>query len=85
TVSQFLSLDDQALGGAATGFTITDLESQLAKLNNAFDDGTQASSFAQDHLVAPGASVPTPEPSSLMLLAIGIFTVAFIAKKRVLS
>ena len=84
TVSQFLSLTDQALGGAATGFTITDLDIELAELNNAFDDG-QPESFAQDHLVAPGSSVGVPEPSTLMLLAIGIFAVSFVAKKFVLA
>jgi PEP-CTERM motif len=84
TVTQFLSLNDMALGGAATGFTITDLEVELAQLNNAFDDG-QPDSFAQDHLVAPASSVGVPEPSTLMLLAIGIFAVSFLAKKRVLA
>jgi len=84
TVSQFLSLTDQALGGANTGFTITDLDIELAGLNNTFDDG-QPSSFAQEHLVAPGSSTAMPEPSSLMLLAIGIFAVSFFAKKRVLA
>ena len=83
-VSQFLSLTDQALGGANTGFTITDLDIELAGLNNTFDDG-QPSSFAQEHLVAPGSSTAMPEPSSLMLLAIGIFAVSFFAKKRVLA
>src|SRR5271170_2197389 len=84
TVSQFLSLNDTALGGGDTGFTPADLESQLAELNNAFDDG-QPDSFAQDHLVAPSSSAAMPEPSTLMLLAIGIFGVAFVAKKRVLA
>jgi hypothetical protein len=85
SVSQFLSLDDRALGGAVTGFTITDLDIELAGLNNAFDDGTQASSFAQDHLVAPGSTAAMPEPSTVMLLAIGIFGVAFVGRKRVLA
>jgi hypothetical protein len=82
TVTQFLSIDNAALGGADTGFTITDLDIDLAGLNNAFDDG-QPSAFAQDHLVAPGSSTAMPEPSSLLLLAIGIFGVAFVARKRV--
>jgi hypothetical protein len=84
TVSQFLSLDDMALGGADTGFIITDLDIELEQLNIAFDDG-QPESFAQDHLVAPGSSAAMPEPCTLMLLAIGIFAVAFVARKRVLA
>jgi len=84
TVSQFLSIDNAALGGAATGFTITDLDLELEQLNIAFDDG-QPSSYAQDHLVAPGSSAAMPEPSALMLLAIGIFAVALVAKKRILA
>ena len=85
TVSEFLSLNDMALGGADTGFTFTDLDIELAGLNNAFDDGTQASSFAQDHLVAPGSSAAMPEPSTLMLLVIGMLTFSFVARKRVLA
>jgi hypothetical protein len=84
TVSQFLSIDNAALGGADTGFTFTDLDIELAEINNAFDDG-QPSAFAQDHLVAPASSAAMPEPSSLLLLAIGIFGVGFVAKKRVLA
>jgi hypothetical protein len=85
TVSQFLTLTNTALGGGDTGFTFPDLDIQLVGINNAFDDGGQPSSFAQEHLVAPGSSVGVPEPSTLMLLAIGIFAIAFVAKKRVLS
>lgn len=82
TVTQFLSIDNAALGGAVTSFTTTDLDIELAGLNNAFDDG-QPSSFAQEHLVAPGSSTAMPEPSSLMLLAIGMIAIAFVAQKRV--
>jgi hypothetical protein len=85
TINQFLSLNDMALGGADTGFTITDLESQLARLNSAFDDGTQASSFAQDHLVAPGSSAAMPEPPTLLLAAVGVLAAAMFRKKRVLG
>lgn len=85
TVSEFLSLSDMALGGAATGFTITDLDIQLAGLNNAFDDGTQASSFARDHLVAPGSSAAMPEPPTLLLVAVGVLAAAIFRKKRALA
>jgi hypothetical protein len=84
TVSEFLTLTNSALGGGATGYTFPDLDLDLAEINNAFDDG-QPSAFAQDHLVAPASSAAMPEPSSLLLLAIGIFGVGFVAKKRVLA
>ena len=84
TVSQFLALTEQALGGAATGFTITDLNFELAQLNNAFDLG-QSDSFAQDHLVAPGSSVGVPEPPTLLLAALGVLAAAIFRKKRVIG
>ena len=82
-MSQFLSLDDMALGGAATGFTITNLDIELAGLNNAFDHGQPARSRKRSGRT--GSSTAMPEPSSLMLSAIGLFAVAFGAKKRVLA
>jgi hypothetical protein len=85
TVSQFLALTDQELGGAATGFTFPDLDIQLAGLNNAFDDGTQANPFAQDHLVAPGSSVAMPEPPTLLLAAVGVLAAAIFRKMRALA
>jgi hypothetical protein len=84
TVSQFLTLTNTALGGGATGFTFTDLDIELAQLNNAFDDG-QPDSFAQDHLVAPGSSVAMPEPPTLLLAAVGVLAAAIFRKKRALG
>ncbi len=85
TVSQFLSLVDTALGGGDTGFTFPDLNTQLAELNNAFDDGGQPNSFAQDHLVAPGSSAAMPEPPTLLLAAVGLLAAAIFRKKRLLG
>ena len=85
TVSQFLSLTNTALGGGDTGFTFPDLDTQLAELNNAFDDGGQPNPFAQDHLVAPGSSVAMPEPPTLLLAAVGVLAAAIFRKKRVLG
>ncbi|MGC1647791.1 MAG: PEP-CTERM sorting domain-containing protein [Candidatus Sulfotelmatobacter sp.] len=82
TVSQFLSLTEQALGGADTGFTFLDLDIQLAELNNAFDDG-QPESFAQDHLVAPGSSMGVPEPPTLLLAALGLLAAATFRRRQV--
>jgi hypothetical protein len=82
TVSQFLSLTNTALGGGDTGFTFPDLNIALAGLNNAFDDGTVASSFALDHLVAPGSSVGVPEPPTLLLAVVGVLAATVFSKKR---
>jgi hypothetical protein len=82
TVNQFLSLTNTALGGGDTGFTFPDLNIALAGLNNAFDDGTVASSFAQDHLVAPGSSVAMPEPPTLLLAVVGVLAASIFSKKR---
>jgi len=85
TVSQFLSLTNTALGGGDAGFTFPDLNVELAQLNNAFDDGTVASSFAQDHLVAPGSSVAMPEPPTLLLAAVGLLAAVMFRKMRALG
>ena len=85
TVSQFLTLVDTALGGGDTGFSFTDLDTQLAGLNNAFDDGGQPNPFAQDHLVAPGSSAAMPEPPTLLLAALGVLAAAIFAKKPALD
>ena len=80
--SQFLTLTNTALGGGDTGFTFPDLDIELAQLNNAFDDGTVASLFAQDHLVAPGSSVAMPEPPTLLLATLGLLAAAILSKTR---
>ena len=85
TVSQFLGLVDTALGGGDTGFTFPDLDTQLAGLNNAFDDDGQPNPFAQDHLVAPGSSVAMPEPPTLLLAALGLLAAATFRKTRALG
>lgn len=50
TVSSFLALAENTLGGANTGFTPAQLLSLVQQLNAAFQDGTP-STFAQDHLL----------------------------------
>jgi hypothetical protein len=82
TVEQFFAISQTALAGQATSIGFPDIENLTANINDAFDAG-QVDSFAQDHLVAPGSSVAMPEPSTLMLLVIGMFTVLSVARKRV--
>jgi|SRR5277367_21017 len=84
TVEQFFAVSQTALAGQPTSIGFPDIENLTANINDAFEVG-QPDSFAQDHLVAPESSAAMPESSSLMLLAIGIFTVAFAPKKRVLA
>jgi hypothetical protein len=84
TVDQFFGLSQAALAGQTTSIGFPDIENLTSNIKDAFDEG-QPDSFAQDHLVAPGSSAAMPEPSTLMLLAIGIFAIAFVAKKRVLA
>jgi len=84
TVEQFFAISQAALAGQATTIGFPDIEDLTANINDAFEEG-QPDSFAQDHLVAPGSSATMPEPSSLMLLAIGMFAVAFVAKQRVFA
>jgi hypothetical protein len=85
TVGEFLTLTNSALGGGDTGLTFSDLEIDLAHLNNAFDDGGQPEPFAQDHLAAPGSSVAMPEPPTLLLAAAGVLAAAIFRKKRALG
>jgi hypothetical protein len=84
TVEQFLLLDEATLAGQSTSIGVSDMTLVTGGITVAFDDG-QPTSFAQDHLIAPGSFAAMPEPSTLPLLMIGIFIVAFVAKKRVLA
>ena len=62
-------------GGGTTGFTIQDLDLVANELNVAFGGGF-ASTFAQEHLEAPTASVPVPESGSGLLLLFGLGALA---------
>jgi PEP-CTERM motif len=84
TVEQFFALSEAALAGQATSIDFADIDNVTSNINDAFDGG-QPDAFAQDHLVAPGSTAAMPEPSTVMLLAIGIFGVAFVGRKRVLA
>jgi hypothetical protein len=76
TVSQFLALDNLALGGRSTGFSIADLDLLTAQLTGSFFKG-YPQTFSQDHLetASTGNPIVTPEPSSL-LLWVGLLAVA---------
>lgn len=51
TVRAFAAIANTALGGGATGYSVTDLDGLTDELAAAFNDGT-VTTFAQDHLVA---------------------------------
>jgi len=77
TVSQLLAINETALGGGTTSFSIADLQPATDSLNDAFVSGL-ATGFGDDHLTATnpngGSSGGTavPEPSGLLLLASGL-------------
>jgi hypothetical protein len=84
TVNQFFPLSQAALAGQPTSLGLADIDNITANINDAFDVG-QPDSFAQDHLVAPGSSVAMPEPSTLLLAAVGVLAAAIFRKMRALA
>jgi len=50
-------------------------------VNGSFNNRTP-SEFAQEHLVAPTVVTPTPEPSSLAILAVGLLSLAATAHPK---
>ncbi|HEY0703106.1 MAG TPA: hypothetical protein VGD60_10090 [Candidatus Acidoferrales bacterium] len=93
TASQILALDNMALGGANTGYSIADLLAVTANLNDSFvpsidEHGSETQSpsqFAQNNLIAPaGSTAPMPEPPTLLLAVVGIFATAIFRKRRAL-
>lgn len=71
SVSQFLADANTCLGGGSCLFSFSTMDTIANDLNGAFDLGTP-DSFAQTNLALPGSVVPTPEPSSLLLVATGL-------------
>jgi len=81
TVRQFLGDVNILLGGGTTTFTIADLGTLVGDLNASFSAGTP-STFAQDHLIAPAAANPVPEPTTWMLLTTAFLGLACIRRRR---
>ncbi len=79
-VRGFLSIVNIALGAGSTPYGIADLSNLLTETNASFQGGF-VSAFANDHLAVasttgPGGGPSVPEPTSLALVALGIFGVA---------
>ena len=88
SVSDFLTLNETALGGGSTSISIDDLDPFLQQVNASFATGV-VTTFASDHLeFAPDTSsggggnggnlVSTPEPSSLLMLACGLLAIGMV-------
>jgi hypothetical protein len=73
SVSSFLALSEQALGGGATAYSYRDLDNLTGLITTAFANGT-VQEFATDHLDFPQVTnpqlpilSPTPLPNSILL------------------
>jgi hypothetical protein len=80
TVNELLALDNSLLAGGSGIYGIGDVSGLTAALTVAFDGGNP-DAFAQESLVAPGASgggggATVPEPSSVLLLGVGLLGLA---------
>lgn len=84
TVRQILADANTDLGGGNSGYSLGELVDIIPSLDIAFDGGIPTV-LAQDDLVAPGTTppTPTPEPSSMLLLGTGVLAVGAYYRRRV--
>jgi hypothetical protein len=86
-VRQFLGDMNTLLSGGSSIVSIDDIggppdfDPILSSLNASFSSGAP-SQFAQDHLVAPSVVTPTPEPSNLAILIVGLLGLAATAHRK---
>jgi hypothetical protein len=78
TVRQFLGDVNTLLSGGSSIISISDLGPLVNDVNSSFSFGSTVSQFAQDHLEAPGATVP--EQSSWVLWGSGLLGLAAIRR-----
>jgi len=84
-VRDFLQIDETALGGGATSFSLNDLFIISEQLNGTFFNGIP-SQWAQDHLALPAATTtPVPEPPTWLLLLFGLGALALSPSRRHLA
>jgi hypothetical protein len=80
TVNQFLADANICLGGGTCIYPVAALDNIAFELNASFDTGTP-DSFADTNLALPGSVVPTPEPSSSLLVASGLVSLGFLRRR----
>jgi len=86
SVRDLLAEANTALGGGSTPCSIDDLDVIALSLTIAFNSGVP-STFAQDSLVAPGGTsggggTNVPEPSSVLLLGVGLLGLGIFQYRR---
>jgi PEP-CTERM motif len=84
TVDQFFAISNTCLGGGSCPLGIANTDQVALDLGAAFEGGTPTT-FAEDHLVLPSSTTvtPTPEPSSIALLGIGLLVMLGLTKFKI--
>lgn len=82
TVNQFLALSNTCLAGGSCAPGVVNVDGVNLQLGNAFAAGTP-DAYADQHLALPSSTTtPVPEPSSMVLLGLGLLCLLGLAKSK---